>query len=146
MLVDLGMVTEGQLVAALAQQIGLRFVDLTDFPVDGSAVARIARARRAVATPRCPSAYEDGRLVVAMADPANVFAIDDIRSLTGLDVKPLVATRADVIAGDRPLPPRRRRRSTTSRQTLDAARRQTTTWPGVKESSTTRRSSSSSTC
>ena len=33
-----------------------------------------------------------------MADPANVFAIDDIRSITGLDVKPAVATRADVIA------------------------------------------------
>ncbi|HMD11038.1 MAG TPA: ATPase, T2SS/T4P/T4SS family, partial [Marmoricola sp.] len=33
-----------------------------------------------------------------MADPANVFAIDDIRSLTGLEVKPVVATRADVAA------------------------------------------------
>ena len=33
-----------------------------------------------------------------MADPANVFAIDDIRSLTGMDVKPVVATRADVAA------------------------------------------------
>src|ERR1019366_8624173 len=34
-----------------------------------------------------------------MTDPANVFAIDDIRSITGLDVKPAVATRADVISG-----------------------------------------------
>src|SRR5664279_1338513 len=96
-LVDLGMVTESQLVAALAQQIGLPFVDLGEFPVDGSAVASIAPAvaRRHMAL---PIGYEDGRLIVAMADPANVFAVDDIRSLTGRDVKPVVATKADLIA------------------------------------------------
>jgi type IV pilus assembly protein PilB len=95
-LVDRGILSESQLVAALAQQIGLRFVDLSEFPVDGSAVARVPEpvCRRHTAL---PIAYEDGRLLVAMADPANVFAIDDIRSLTGLEVKPLVATRADVI-------------------------------------------------
>jgi type IV pilus assembly protein PilB len=96
-LVDLGMVTESQLVAALAEQIGLQFVDLAEFPVDGSAVASIAPnvARRHVAL---PIGYEDGRLVVAMADPANVFAVDDIRSLTGRDVKAVVATKADLMA------------------------------------------------
>jgi type IV pilus assembly protein PilB len=96
-LVDLGMLTESQLVAALATQIGLKFVDLTDFPVDGSAVSRVpdlvCRRHNAL-----PIGYEDGRLVVAMADPANVFAVDDIRSMTGLEVKPVVATKADVIA------------------------------------------------
>jgi len=96
-LVDLGVLTEGQLVAALATQIGLRFVDLSDFPVDGSAVSRVPDAvcRRHTAL---PIGYEDGRLLVAMADPANVFAIDDIRSMTGLEVKPVVATKPDVLA------------------------------------------------
>ena len=96
-LVEQGVLTESQLVAALATQIGLRFVDLSDFPVDGSAVARVPGAvcRRHTAM---PIGFEDGRLLVAMADPANVFAIDDIRSLTGLEVKPVVATRADVAA------------------------------------------------
>ena len=96
-LVDQGVLSESQLVAALATQIGMRFVDLTDFPVDGSAVAKItdAVARRHTAL---PIGYDDGKLVVAMADPANVFALDDIRSLTGLEVRPVVATRADVIA------------------------------------------------
>ncbi|HVE92918.1 MAG TPA: GspE/PulE family protein, partial [Actinomycetota bacterium] len=45
-----------------------------------------------------PIGYDGPRLVVAMADPANVFAIDDIRSITGREVKPVVATRADVLA------------------------------------------------
>jgi type IV pilus assembly protein PilB len=45
-----------------------------------------------------PLGFEDGRLVLAMADPANVFAMDDMRAVTGLDVKPVVATRQDVLA------------------------------------------------
>jgi type IV pilus assembly protein PilB len=96
-LVEQGVLSEGQLVAALATQIGLRFVDLTEFAVDGSAVSRVPEAvcRRYTAL---PVGYDDGKLLVAMADPANVFAIDDIRSITGLDVKPAVATRADVLS------------------------------------------------
>ena len=96
-LVDLGILTEGQLVGALATQIGLKFVDLSDFPVDGSAVSRVpapvCRRHNALAI-----GYEEGKLVVAMADPANVFAVDDIRSMTGMDVRPVVATKADVMA------------------------------------------------
>jgi type IV pilus assembly protein PilB len=95
-LVELGVLTEAQLVAALATQIGMKFVDLTDYPVDGSAVTRVSDAvcRRHTAL---PIGYEDGKLLVAMADPANVFALDDIRSLTGYEVRPVVATKADVL-------------------------------------------------
>ncbi|KGA11212.1 MAG: type II secretion system protein E [actinobacterium acAMD-2] len=96
-LVDQGILSETQLVAALAQQIGLRFIDLNDFPVDGSALARIpgsvCRQHMAI-----PIGFEDGRIVVAMADPANVFAADDIRTISGYEVLPAVATRADVAA------------------------------------------------
>jgi type IV pilus assembly protein PilB len=96
-LVEQGVLTESQLVAALATQIGMRFVDLSDFPVDGSAVAKLSDSvcRRHTVL---PIGYEEGKLVVAMADPANVFALDDIRSLTGLDVRPVVATKADVLS------------------------------------------------
>ncbi len=97
-LVDRGFLTESQLVAALAQQIGLEFVDLADYPVDGSMIARVSGAicRKHSALPL--RADDEGKLMLAMADPANVFAIDDIRSLTGMDIRPVVATRADVIA------------------------------------------------
>jgi type IV pilus assembly protein PilB len=95
-LVELGMVTESQLVASLAQQIGLQFVDLTEFPIDPSAASLVpdAVSRRHTAL---PVGFEDGRLVVAMADPANVFAMDDMRSITGYEVKAVVATKADVV-------------------------------------------------
>jgi type IV pilus assembly protein PilB len=97
-LVDHGVLTETQLVAALAQQIGLPFVDLQEQVVDGSATGRVngAVVRRHTALPIGYSA--DGKLLVAMADPGNVFALDDFRSMTGMDVRPVVATRADVLA------------------------------------------------
>ncbi|MGN6299666.1 MAG: GspE/PulE family protein [Angustibacter sp.] len=97
-LVDQGVLTETQLVAALAQQIGLPFVDLQEYQVDGSASGRVPGA--VVRRHNClPIGYsDDGKLLVAMADPGNVFALDDIRSMTGLEVRPVVATRADVIA------------------------------------------------
>jgi type IV pilus assembly protein PilB len=97
-LVDQGVLTESQLVAALAQQIGLEFVDLGDYPVDGSIIARVSGAicRKHSALPL--RIDDEGKLLLAMADPANVFAIDDIRSITGMDIRPVVATRADVMA------------------------------------------------
>jgi type IV pilus assembly protein PilB len=99
-LIDMGLVKEQDLVAALASQIGLRFVDLTDDAVDATASAllpeQVARKYRAL-----PIGYEEDKLVVAMADPANLFALDDIRTITGMDVQPVVATAADIEAAIR---------------------------------------------
>jgi len=95
-LIDRDVLTEAQLVGALATQIGLPFVDLSEYPVDGSAVSLLSaaacRRHNAIAI-----GYADSGLLVAMADPADVFAIDDIRALTGMEVKPVVATRDDVL-------------------------------------------------
>ena len=96
-LVQLGVMTEGELVTTLATQVGMRFVDLSDYAVDPAAVLRVSPAvcRRHVAL---PIGVEDDRLLVAMADPANVFAVDDLKALTGMDITVVVATRADVLA------------------------------------------------
>jgi len=99
-LIDLQLIKETDLVRALAHQIGLEFVDLGEFPVDPSATALIpesvARRYRAL-----PIGERDGRLLVAMSDPANVYALDDIRTITGREVEPIVATAADVTAAIR---------------------------------------------
>ncbi len=96
-LVDQGLLTEGQLVAALAEQIGLGFVDLSEAPVDATAVAKIPGTvcRRHTVL---PIGFEGKKLVIAMADPGNVFALDDIRQLTRLELLPVVATREDLLA------------------------------------------------
>ena len=96
--IELGFVTEGGLVAILAEQLGLEFVDLTETNVDASAVALVPEttARRHNCIPI--RFDEDQRLVLAMADPANVVAVDDIRAMSNKDVKTVVATKADVAA------------------------------------------------
>src|SRR5438309_2246227 len=96
-LIDGGAVTEADLVRTLASRIGIEYIDLSDYPVDAAAAGSISAAlsRRYQAL---PVAWEDGRMVLAMADPSNVFAIDDIRTITGADVKVVVATRASIDA------------------------------------------------
>ncbi len=95
-LVDKGYITERDLVSAVATQIGMEFVDLSEENVDPRAVTAISDtiAKRYHALPF--QIDEHGRLVVAMSDPANVFAIDDIRTITGRDVKAVVATKDDI--------------------------------------------------
>src|SRR5581483_5133487 len=95
-LIDAGIVSEGDLVSTLAARIGLEFVDLLDFSIDASAVGLISDslARRFQAV---PIAWEDNKLVVAMADPSNVVAIDDIRTITGAEVRTVVATRGAIL-------------------------------------------------
>jgi type IV pilus assembly protein PilB len=99
-LIDMKMVKEADLMAALAKQIGFTFVDLSDFTIDPSAASlipeQVARRYRAI-----PIGYEENRLVVAMADPANLFALDDIRTITGMEVQPVVATAGDIEAATR---------------------------------------------
>jgi type IV pilus assembly protein PilB len=96
-LIDQGQVSEAGLVSTLASQLGLEYVDIADYTVDSSATTLIsdALARRYQAL---PIGWQDGRLVVAMADPSNVFAVDDIRTITGADVRMVVSTRASVLA------------------------------------------------
>jgi type IV pilus assembly protein PilB len=94
-LIDLGYIRERDLVSALAEQVGLDFVDLSEYQIDPMAATllpeQLARRYRAL-----PIGERDGKLLVAMSDPANVFALDDIRSITNRDVQPLVATANDV--------------------------------------------------
>jgi len=96
-LIDQGLVSEAGLVSTLATQLGLDYVDVTDYAVDPSAATLISDglARRYQAL---PIGWDEGRLVVAMADPSNVFAVDDIRTITGADVKMVVSTRASIVA------------------------------------------------
>ncbi|MFP5360832.1 MAG: GspE/PulE family protein [Actinomycetes bacterium] len=96
-LVEMGYISEGQLVRALASQVGMEFVELADYPVDRSAVAMVPAAvcRRHTVL---PIAVEDGIIKVAMSNPGNVVAVDDIRTITRLQVSPVVASFEDVVS------------------------------------------------
>ncbi len=94
-LVETGAISEGQLARGLAQQWGLPFTELPESEIDPE-VARLiptylAQRHGVVAVER-----RQNRLVVAMSDPSNVVAIDDIRLLTGLDVEIVIASSDDL--------------------------------------------------
>ena len=96
-LIELGTISETDLVRTLAKQVGLEYFDLADATIDSSAVSlvseAVARRYQAVAV-----GWEDEKLVVAMADPSNVFALDDIRAITGREVKTVVASPTELAA------------------------------------------------
>ena len=97
-LIEMGLMTEAGLVAGLARHLGLEFVDLAERQVDPAASAVVSEAlcrRYGI----LPIGFDpSGALIVATSDPSNVLALDDVRSASGRQVRPVVATRADVVA------------------------------------------------
>jgi type IV pilus assembly protein PilB len=98
LLLEQGLIDSEKLARAVAERYGLDFVDLALFQVDMGAAnlisVRSARRHQAV-----PIQYiDDETLLVAMADPTNVVANDDMQMATGLNCRIAVAPAADVDA------------------------------------------------
>lgn len=94
-LIEQGVLTEAQVASARAAQAGLPFVELTEYPVDRTAVSLVPAAlcqRHDV----LPIAVDGENLTLAMADPGNVFAIDDVRAATRMQINVVVSERGDL--------------------------------------------------
>ena len=89
-LVSNRIITESQLVRALAKHYAIDFIDLDETLIDPGA-ARMIKESFARRYQALGIGWDDDRLVVAMANPSDVLAIDDIRSLTGADLKPVMS-------------------------------------------------------
>ena len=98
LLLEQGAIDTEQLSRAVAERYGLEHVDLAAYQVDMAAANLISvnTARRYMAL---PVGYADKQtLLVAMADPTNVLAVDDIQIATGLDCRVAVAAAEDIEA------------------------------------------------
>jgi type IV pilus assembly protein PilB len=95
-LVESGAITHDQLARATAQRFGLFHVDLTVYKADVGALNLInpQAAKRFNAVPI--GFDEAGALLVAMADPSNVIALDDMKLMTGHEVQPVVSSPDDI--------------------------------------------------
>jgi len=95
-LVEQGVADEVRIARAVAESMGLAFVDLGAIDIDPSAATLISvdLARRHACL---PIKIQDDELVVALSDPANIFAIDDLRIVTGYEVRPVVAPESDLM-------------------------------------------------
>jgi len=94
-LVEKGMVTEVQVASARAAQAELPFVELMEFPVDRTAVSLVpaAMCRRYQIL---PVGIVGDILTLAMVDPGDVFAIDDVRAAARMQIRPVVAAPGDL--------------------------------------------------
>jgi twitching motility protein PilT len=91
-----GLVGEKDLSAAIAETVGLRFVDFTEYPLHPDAATTIpeivARDRTAIGV-----GFEDTKLVVAFADPGDDSAVQAVGTATGYEVIPAAASRYEIL-------------------------------------------------
>jgi len=95
-LVKLGYVTEEKLVTFLSKQWGVPAINLSDYKIDPSVLKlipiEIARKYLIV-----PVARVGATLTIAMADPSNVFVIDDVKFMTGYNVEVVVSSESSIL-------------------------------------------------
>ena len=97
LLVSMGLITERDRVRCLGEQWGVPYVDLADVRIDEDVVSTVTQelARRFKVV---PLSTEGKRLTLAMKNPLDIFAIDEIRLITGHEVEPVIATEEDILA------------------------------------------------
>ncbi|RIK10198.1 MAG: type II secretion system protein GspE [Acidobacteria bacterium] len=95
-LIEMEILTEDDLLAILADQAGYEFVDLLEYGIDPVAASlvpdNIARRYSLI-----PIGFDEERLIVAMSDPQNVIARDDVARVTKRELEVVVATQAAVM-------------------------------------------------
>ena len=109
-LVKMGLVRDEEITALLSKQYGVPSINLSEFELD-AAVIKLIPADTAHKYQIVPLSRAGATLTIAVTDPTNVFAMDDIKFMTGYNVEPVVASETAVIEAIRryyPRPPARR--------------------------------------
>ncbi len=95
-LVEYGYVTEDQLLEALSKRLNVLVLDLKDTPIDLEAAAKIPQ-NIAFKYTLIPIGEENNHLVVAMNDPLDFYAIEDLRLITNMNIDVVLATREVIL-------------------------------------------------
>jgi type IV pilus assembly protein PilB len=94
-LVKLGLVSDEDITAVLSRQYGVPSINLKFYEVDPS-VIKLVPQETAVRYQIVPLSRVGSTLTIAMTDPTNVFAMDDIKFMTGFNVEPVVASESAI--------------------------------------------------
>ncbi len=94
-LVRLGMISDDVITAVLSRQYGVPSINLDLFHIE-TEVIRLISQEVALKYTVLPISKVGATLTLAMADPTNVFAMDDIKFMTGLNVEPVIASEASI--------------------------------------------------
>lgn len=95
LLISQGYITEQQLIEVLEFQLGIPHVSLHKYQID-PAITQIIPESMAKRYQVLPFMKEGGKLMVAMADPLDYFAIEDLRMSTGFRIEPAISTRDEL--------------------------------------------------
>jgi type IV pilus assembly protein PilB len=93
--VQLGLLTSDQITTVLSRQYGIPSINLEYFEADPS-VTRLVPMETALKYQVVPLSRVGASLTLAMADPANVYAMDDIKFMTGFNIEPVVASEISI--------------------------------------------------
>ncbi|GDY10301.1 MAG: type II/IV secretion system protein [Planctomycetota bacterium] len=94
--VEQGLLTEEQALRALGDELGMRFVELNDFPIDRELLSKFpttAIFRHSL----LPLRRNNGRVEIATADPFDLEALDELSSLSGFRLEPVLTRRDDLV-------------------------------------------------
>lgn len=94
-LINLKLLTEGQLTSFLSKQYGVPSVNLSDYEID-PAVIKIIPPEVVQKYQLLPVNRAGATLIVAVSDPSNLFAIEDIKFMTGYNIEMVVASERDI--------------------------------------------------
>ena len=94
-LVKMGLIADDEITAVLSRQYGVPSINLKFYEVD-PAVIKLVPQETAVRYQIVPLSRVGSTLTIAMTDPTNVFAMDDIKFMTGFNVEPVVASETAV--------------------------------------------------
>jgi type IV pilus assembly protein PilB len=95
-IVKLGLLTGDQITAVLSRQYGIPSINLEYFEADPN-VIRLIPMETALKYQVLPLSRVGSSLTLAMVDPANVYAMDDIKFMTGFNIEPVVASEASIM-------------------------------------------------
>jgi type IV pilus assembly protein PilB len=95
-LVQLGFVTDEEVTNFLSRQYGVPAINLQYFEIDSS-VVKLVPEETAKRYQILPLSRVGASLTIAMVDPTNVFAMDDIKFMTGFNIEPVVASESAII-------------------------------------------------
>ncbi|MEE8166640.1 MAG: type IV-A pilus assembly ATPase PilB, partial [Myxococcota bacterium] len=95
-LIKLGYVKDDEITALLSKQYGVPSINLTQFEIDES-VLKLVPPETAQKYQIIPLSRSGASLTIAMTDPTNVFAMDDIKFMTGYSVEPVVASEVAIV-------------------------------------------------
>src|SRR3954471_11594309 len=97
-LVKLGFLTDEDVTIFLSRQYGVPAINLSYFEID-PAVVKLIPFETAKRYQILPLSRVGASLTIAMVDPTNVFAMDDIKFMTGFNIEPVVASESSIVAG-----------------------------------------------